>query len=148
MKVYVAGPMTYLPQFNYPAFDAAAANLRARGHEAVSPAEEDGPEVRAAALASVDGDPSSIAHLGQTHGDFLSRDVKIIADGGIEAIFVLEGWAKSKGARHETFVGSRMVGLPVVCYTCDVEVPLWSLIKAWAGRGPQDMTRFLGESHQ
>lgn len=30
-RVYIAGPMTGLPEFNYPAFNACAADLRAKG---------------------------------------------------------------------------------------------------------------------
>ena len=38
-RIYISGPMTGLPEFNFPAFHAAAAKLRERGHAAVNPAE-------------------------------------------------------------------------------------------------------------
>ena len=39
-RIYIAGPMTGLPEFNYPAFNAEAARLRKLGHH-VSGAWED-----------------------------------------------------------------------------------------------------------
>lgn len=36
---YLAGPMTGLPDLNFPTFHARAAELRALGHEVVNPAE-------------------------------------------------------------------------------------------------------------
>lgn len=103
-KVYIAGPMTGLPQFNIPAFDRMAKRLRAAGLEVVSPAELDSDAVRAYALASPDGklDPTNKI-AGETWGDMLSRDVKIISD-EVEGIVVLPGWEKSRGARLEAFV--------------------------------------------
>lgn len=106
--VYVAGPMTGIPQFNFPAFDAMAASLRRAGFRVVSPAELDDPEDREAALASPDGAAGSGSHQGKTWGMFLARDVLLIADGDevgpIDGIVVLPGWERSKGARLETFV--------------------------------------------
>jgi hypothetical protein len=113
-KVYVAGPMTGIPQMNFPCFDDAASALRQRGYEVVSPAELDSPESRAAALASEDGTPAGYAE-GETWGQFLARDVKLIADEGIQAIVVLPGWQESRGARLETFV-ARLCGLPILKY--------------------------------
>lgn len=112
-KLYVAGPMTGIPSFNFPTFDAAAAELRAAGYDVVSPAEMDDPDTRAAAMASPDGAPGTGSSNGETWGDFLARDVKLIADGGIEGIVVLPGWERSRGARLETFVGHALCGLPV-----------------------------------
>lgn len=38
-RIYIAGPMSGLPEFNYPAFNRAAAVLRAQGHHVENPAE-------------------------------------------------------------------------------------------------------------
>lgn len=38
-RIYISGPMTGLPDFNFPAFHDAAARLRERGHEVANPAE-------------------------------------------------------------------------------------------------------------
>ena len=40
---YLAGPMSGLPDYNYPAFHAAAATLRALGHTVLNPAENPAP---------------------------------------------------------------------------------------------------------
>lgn len=42
-RVYLAGPMTGLPDFNYPAFNAEAARLRALGYHVENPAENQKP---------------------------------------------------------------------------------------------------------
>lgn len=114
-QYYIAGPMTGKRQFNFPAFDAAAASLTAAGYLVTSPAELDDEKTRAAAIASPDGDPKVYAAVtGSTWGDFLSRDVKLIAD-ECDAIVALEGWEYSRGARLEIFV-ARSCGKPVYDY--------------------------------
>jgi hypothetical protein len=137
MRLYVAGPMTHYPHFNYPAFIAAATLLRYRGYDVVSPAELDDPEDRAAALASRDGNPATYTGT-STWGDFLARDVKLLADDGIEGIVVLPGWKASRGARLETFVASALCGLPVFYYEAWgddlLPVPLIELVRAWAAK--------------
>lgn len=113
-RIYIAGPMTHIPKFNFPAFDDAAMRLRNAGFDVISPAELDDPVDRAAALASPDGSALDYGKgVKKTWGEFLARDVRLIADDGIEAIVVLPGWEKSRGARLETFVANRLCDLPV-----------------------------------
>ena len=102
--LYLAGPMSGRPQFNFPVFHEAADSLRRWGYDIVSPAEIDSPEIQAAAMASPDGkldDAGKIA--GETWGDILARDVKLIAD-GVSGIVFLPGWTTSRGAKLEAFV--------------------------------------------
>lgn len=103
-RYYIAGPMTNLPRFNIPQFDEVAAHLRLCGFVVISPAELDSPEMRAAALASDTGDMRELAHLGETWGDVLARDVRIIEQ-QVDVIVLLPDWMKSRGARLEAFVG-------------------------------------------
>lgn len=144
MKVYIAGPMTGIPQFNYPQFMALAEELRALtvaidGHparmEVVSPAEMDDPETMAAALASPDGAPGSGSANSETWGDFLARDVKLIADGKFDGIVVLPRWEESRGARLETYVAF-LAGVPILNYRGHgsfYNVPEIELFRAWTG---------------
>jgi hypothetical protein len=96
MRWYLAGGMTGYPQSNFPAFFAAAKDLRSHGIDLVSPAELDDADTVARALADL---PCQ-----QSWADFLSRDVKLIAD-QVQGIIYLPDWQKSRGARLETFVG-------------------------------------------
>lgn len=142
MKVYIAGPMTGLPQFNFPAFDAAGEKLRNAGFRVVSPAELDDPVDRAAALASTDGSALSYGTgVKRTWGEFLARDVRLLADDGIDAVVVLPGWEKSRGARLETFVANALCNIQVVTMEDhgDMGISLWhvrpiDLVRAWAGK--------------
>lgn len=97
--------MSGIPQFNYPAFYEAAANLEKEGYEVYNPAEMDSPEIQKASLASEDGSFKNLEDMGYrgTWGDFLREDVKIVAD-EVDSVVVLPGWTSSRGARLEAFV--------------------------------------------
>jgi hypothetical protein len=112
--LYIAGPMTGIPQFNFPAFHEAAARLRSAGYAILSPAELDDPATAAAAMASPDGAPGSGCTNGETWGDFLARDVKMVADESC-GVVLLSGWERSRGARLETFV-ALLCGHPICFY--------------------------------
>lgn len=117
MKIYLAGPMRGYKDFNFPAFFAAAARLRAEGHEVFNPAERDTKEWGADRLGTATGsevevasklgmDPISLARhcfLADTHWICTQAD----------AIAVLPGWEQSKGAVAERALGVA-IGLKVI----------------------------------
>jgi hypothetical protein len=80
MIIYISGPMTGLPEFNFPAFNAAAAQLRSLGYEVINPAEFGEGE-------------------GKTWADYMRKDIKALMD--CTHVAVLSGWEKSKGAKVE-----------------------------------------------
>lgn len=86
-RLYISGPMTGLPEFNFPAFYAAAAALRAKGLEVVNPAEIN---------ATTDGD----------WHQYLREDIKALCD--CDGIVLLPGWEGSKGAHLELHVAHRL----------------------------------------
>ena len=81
MRCYISGPMTGFYQFNYEAFDYAAAELRRRGHDAVCPTEE----------TDLAPDAPWQLHLREAIRKLSTCDT----------IVLLHGWHRSKGARLE-----------------------------------------------
>lgn len=102
MKVYIAGPMSGYPAFNYPRFFEVAQQLRERGFDPINPAALDDPETLSQVMASPDGKIDGQLN-GQTYGDFLSRAVKTLVEHA-DAVCVLEGWLQSRGAKTEVAV--------------------------------------------
>lgn len=98
-KFYVAGPMTGIPQFNFPAFFAAEKSLQEQGYEVQLPADMKDPVAVAQAMASVDG---KIGDVEVTWGQCLAQDVELIAD-HVDGLCFLPNWEKSRGARLEAF---------------------------------------------
>src|ERR1700692_1729160 len=100
MKLYLAGPMRGIPDFNFPAFHEAAAQLRAMGHEVFSPAEKD-IENHGDIFASKDGNESDAEKHGFNLRDALGMDLAYIC-GHADGVALLDGWERSKGAVAES----------------------------------------------
>lgn len=94
MKVYVAGPMTGYPEWNFPAFENATEALRGAGYEVTSPHEID-----------LEGgfDPSGDG-AGFDLRAALERDVDEVLDA--DAVALLDGWEESPGAVIEVLTAS------------------------------------------
>lgn len=92
-KAYISGPMSGIPDENYPAFNYAAAVLRRYDYRVCNPAE-------------------TSAHLGELeHHEFLRFDLHRVLEADV--VFVLPGWEESVGAKIEVAVACR-VGTPVI----------------------------------
>ena len=90
-RIYLSGPMTGLPDFNFPAFHAAAQDLRARGHHVVNPAE-----------ITPEGE--------KTWANCMRADIKALCD--CDVIALLPGWEGSPGAHLELHIAHR-IGMAV-----------------------------------
>lgn len=101
MIIYLAGPMRGYPAFNFPAFDFAAAKLRAEGHEVFSPAERDRTIHGVALEDNATGDEKvAMAKVGFSLREALGADMVFITQTAT-AIALLPGWEKSSGANAE-----------------------------------------------
>jgi hypothetical protein len=130
MVVYISGAMTNVPGFGFKYFDEAAKDLRARGYEVISPAELDDPEVREWALKSPDGKVKNTPN-GIRYGDFIGRDIPLVMEDA-DALVMLEGWEKSKGARIEAYSGW-LLDKPIYYYRpdCMPQYSDYSLKEIW-----------------
>lgn len=97
MRLYIAGPMSGLPDYNYPAFYAAADRLRAAGFDPINPARTEGREGC------------------MTWLDYMRAALRDIADA--DGIALLPSWQSSRGATVENDLG-KSLGLPVKRLDC------------------------------
>lgn len=100
--VYVSGPMTGMPELNFPAFHKAAATLRAVGYRVVNPA---------------DLDEQDTQEL--TWSDYLRRDIRALMD--CTHIALLPGWETSKGAKLEKHIADSL-GMPTIFLSQELAV--------------------------
>ena len=117
MKIYLAGPMRGYKDFNFPAFFAATAKLRADGHEVFNPAERDTKEWGSERLKSATGSEAEVAAKLGFSGLSLARQCFLADTAYIctqaDAIAVLPGWAQSRGAQAERALGIA-IGLQII----------------------------------
>lgn len=87
MTIYIAGPMTGLPESNYPAFRSAADALAKAGYEVEDPSLNDNPT------------PSDY------HGWLRAGLAQLIR---CDTVALLPGWESSGGARLEVHVAATL----------------------------------------
>lgn len=104
MRIYLAGPMTGHPDFNFPEFDAAAAKLREQGHEVFSPAEND--RDNGFHPQGMTGHEDLSAH-GYSLRQALLEDVSWICKHA-EMLVFLPGSYKSRGATAEIYLANAL----------------------------------------
>jgi hypothetical protein len=107
-KCYIAGPMTGYPGFNYEAFDEARDVLRRRGWDVISPADLDR-ENLGIDFSKMEGTED----LSQYRTAFARQDIAALLD--VHAVFVLDGWEASTGARNELTLAA-MLGVPIFTF--------------------------------
>lgn len=86
-RVYISGPMTGLPELNFPAFHQAAGELRALGLDVVNPAEIN-PDAQ------------------MSWEQCMRADIKALCD--CDTIVLLPGWENSRGAHLEVHLAHRL----------------------------------------
>lgn len=106
--IYLSGPMTGLPEYNYPLFRRVAAELRARGHRVYNPAEfphKGAPE------------EFPIRRAFAAYSSFICLEA--------DTIVLLPGWEKSRGATAERALADN----------CGLEAIEWAALETKEGRG-------------
>lgn len=86
-KVYISGPMSHIPDLNFPAFAIAARTLRKAGYDVTSPAEIN-------------------ADNGQSWKSCMRKDIKALCE--CDIIALLPGWEASEGAHLEIHIAHRI----------------------------------------
>ena len=82
-KIYISGPMSGYDECNYPAFNAAAEELRSLGYEVFNPAEH---------------------NTGASYWETLRGDMEALLT--CDAVALLDGWHYSKGASIEVHMAT------------------------------------------
>lgn len=91
-RIYIAGPMTGIPEHNFPAFFAAEKTLRESGWVTMNPAGHGIVE-------------------GADWGDYLRHDLAKLVS--CSTIYLLPGWSKSRGVQLELHV-AQALGMTVL----------------------------------
>ena len=84
--VYIAGPMSGLPEFNYPAFDAAEVSLKERGYLTLNP-------------TALEIENTDTAYQQKPWDWYLRRAIRMVTEA--DGMALLPGWENSKGATLE-----------------------------------------------
>lgn len=91
-RLYLAGPMAGCQDHNFPLFHRMAAHLRERGFDVFNPAENDDGGIR------------------RPRAFYMRLDIPALI--GSDAVVVLPGWERSRGASLEVWLALDL-GLPI-----------------------------------
>lgn len=137
MKIYIAGPMSGMEDWNFPAFFEAERQLKELGHEPINPAHNDGETVEEALKSA--GSPE---RPNNSWAYYMRRDLPSVM--GAEAICVLPGWQNSKGASLEVQV-AKAIGLPLYILRDGKLMPRVEILglSGWARNGKDTVAEHL-----
>lgn len=90
IKIYLAGPMTGIPDYNYPLFNQVAEQLRTKGYHVENPAENPVPE-------------------SNSWADYMRMAIRQMLT--CDMVALLPGWSNSRGAAIEHEVATQL-GIP------------------------------------
>lgn len=136
-KIYIAGPMTGYEQWNFPAFFEAERQLLKLGYEVINPAHNDGTTLELALESA--GLPERPNH---SWAWYMRRDLPHVLE--VDALCVLPGWQKSKGASLEVQV-AEAIGLPIYVLQDGKLIPRVRVLglSGWARSGKDSVAEFL-----
>lgn len=141
MKVYIAGPMSGMPDWNFPAFFEAERQLLELGYEVINPAHNDGATVQEALQSA--GSPERPNNMWSW---YMRRDLPHVME--VDALCVLPGWQNSKGAKLEVHVATA-IGIPLMVLQDGKLVPRVTCIgiSGWARAGKDTIADHMVAEH-
>jgi hypothetical protein len=104
-KIYIAGPMSGLPEFNFPRFMNTAKRLRKDGWLVFNPAEKEEEKAFNKDIYKA-GDSAAAIEQGFDFREVYMWDLEKVVTA--DAIYMLPGWEQSPGARGEHAVAVAM----------------------------------------
>jgi hypothetical protein len=142
MKIYIAGPMSGIEDWNFPAFFEAEEQLKELGYEVINPAHNDGTNLEEA-LASA-GTPERPTN---SWAYYMRRDLPGVL--AVDALCVLPDWQKSKGASLEVQV-AQALGLPIYVLKDGKLIPRVTVIgiAGWARSGKDTVADYLVNKYE
>lgn len=91
-RIYISGPITGIPEYNKPAFDSAEKKINEMGLIPISPFR------------------LGVVSKHKSWQDYMREDIKALMD--CDAVYLLPGYEKSKGAMEEKRI-AESIGIPV-----------------------------------
>jgi hypothetical protein len=131
--------MTGIKDWNFPAFFAAELFLKSLGHEVVNPARNNGDTLEAAIA-----DAGTAESPSRSWEYYIRRDVPRVFE--CDAVCVLPGWRKSRGALLE-IANASAIGIPVMIIKDGALVPRVQAVglSGWARSGKDTAAKYFIE---